>query len=797
MFRKVLVLTAAMFALFVTAAQAHTATATVSCGAANITYSDFADTGSGNGGFNSPTYSITFTPVGGTATTQSGQILPGFTTSDSPTYTFALPPVDGTVVIHTAVTTAQTRDHTSGSLTLTFDVTACPTISTTATPATATVGQPVTDVAHLGGGIDPTGTISFSLYGPNNPTCTGNPLQTVTTAVSGDGDYSSPPVTPTSVGSYVWVAKYSGDSINPNNIPLSGGCGAADETVTITPATPALTTTATPSAVTVGQPVADVAHLTGGDNPSGTITFKLYGPTPTTCTGTPVATVTTTVHGDGDYTSPSTTPSGAGSYVWVASYSGDSNNVGLSNGCAETTETVTVGPTTPALTTTATPSTVTIGQPVADVAHLSGGLNPTGTITFNLYGPTPTDCTGTPVASVTTTVNGDGDYTSPTTTPTVAGSYVWVASYTGDTNNVPLQNGCAEATETVTVAPATPTLTTTATPPTVTIGQPVADVAHLGGGSTPTGTITFNLYGPTPTDCTGTPVASVVTAVNGDGDYSSPTTIPTVAGSYVWVASYSGDANNVPLQNGCAEASETVTVAPAPTSPPPLTPGFTLAKVQSVGGSAFTASPITADVGQTIDYQVIVTNTGNEPLNLALVDTMCSSFAGPNGGALTGTLAVGATDTWTCSHVVVAGDRPTYVNVAQVTATPPSGTPLPVQRASVLANIPAANVAAACVASPVKIKQTTTNDKKTVNAIVTGGGLKKVVFALDGRTVKTLTKPNLSGNRYELSVTVSSTRYGSHKITATATNTCNKAVTDGVVFTRNVPVKPVVPKFTG
>ena len=67
-----------------------------------------------------------------------------------------------------------------------------------------------------------------------------------------------------------------------------------------------------------------------------------------------------------------------------------------------------------------------------DTATLSGGYNPTGTITFTLYNPN-----GTLVDTVTVTVSGDGSYTTPTgytlpTTGTVTGTYQWDASYSGD-----------------------------------------------------------------------------------------------------------------------------------------------------------------------------------------------------------------------------------------------------------------------------------------------------------------------------------------------------------------------------
>ena len=47
-------------------------------------------------------------------------------------------------------------------------------------------------------------------------------------------------------------------------------------------------------------------------------------------------------------------------------------------------------------------------------------------------------------------------------------------------------------------------------------------------------------------------------------------------------------------------------------------PGFTIEKLQEISGvgTAFTSSPLTGKLGQTVDYEILVTNTGNEALTL-------------------------------------------------------------------------------------------------------------------------------------------------------------------------------------
>src|SRR3989441_731657 len=84
------------------------------------------------------------------------------------------------------------------------------------------------------------------------------------------------------------------------------------EAVEVTKASPALSTTASGSVVAGGS-VKDVAHLTLGTNPTGAITFTLYGPNHSPCTVVAFS-VTKPVSGNADYTSSSFTAIQAGTY---------------------------------------------------------------------------------------------------------------------------------------------------------------------------------------------------------------------------------------------------------------------------------------------------------------------------------------------------------------------------------------------------------------------------------------------------------------------------------------------------
>jgi hypothetical protein len=443
-----------------------------------------------------------------------------------------------------------------------------PRLVTTAS-AGGPLGTALTDQATLSGGFNPSGSITFRLYGPNDTNCTGTPVFTSNAiTVNGNGNYTSAPAfTPAVAGVYRWIASYSGDPGNPPpNAPVTGACNDANETVTITTATPGIVTTASAGGP-VGTALTDQATLSGGASPTGSIIFRLYGPNDATCTGTPVFTSNAiAVNGNGNYTSaPAFTPTAAGIYRWIASYSGDAANAAVAGVCNAANENVTLTPVTPAIATTASAGGPA-GTVLTDQATLSGGVNPTGSITFRLYGPNDATCTGTPVfTSSAVAVNGNGTYTSaPGFTATAVGAYRWIASYSGDAANAAVAGACNDANENATITPATPALVTTASAGGP-IGTVLTDQATLSGGASPTGSITFRLYGPNDASCAGAPVfTSNAIAVSGNGTYTSAPGFTSAAlGTYRWIASYSGDANNAAIPGACNGANESATITTA------------------------------------------------------------------------------------------------------------------------------------------------------------------------------------------------------------------------------------------
>ena len=215
-----------------------------------------------------------------------------------------------------------------------------PTLNTSQQPASATVGTVFADQATVGGGDNPTGTVTFNLY--SNPSGTGTPLFTDTeTLVSGTA--TSKGFTVTASGTDYWVVTYNGDS---SNTAITSG--TASEPVTVSVASPTLTTSPLPASAPVGMVIADEATVVGGDNPTGTVTFNFYSNP--SGTGTPLFTDTETLV-SGTATSRGFTVTASGTDYWVATYNGDSNNAPVTSGAASAPVTITA--TTPQPTPTA------------------------------------------------------------------------------------------------------------------------------------------------------------------------------------------------------------------------------------------------------------------------------------------------------------------------------------------------------------------------------------------------------------------------------------------------------------
>ena len=558
-------------------------------------------------------------------------------------------------------------------------------------------GQLISDTATVSGGTNPTGTVTFKLYGPDDATCANAPIFTSANRPLSGGTATSAAFMTTQVGTYRWRATYNGDA---NNNAVAGACNAANENVDVTKRSPEIATSLvgggeSGASITVllGTAVHDTSTLTGATaDAGGTVHYQVFDNA--NCTGTSIeaglATVTNGVPGN----SLNITFNNAGTFYWQADYSGDANNNAASSAC--NLETVTVSANIPAISTTASGS-VQVGGTITDTAHLTGGFNPTGTITFKVFGPDDATCSATAVFIDLVTVNGNGDYASQPFTPTQAGTYRWIASYGGDGNNAAVSGACNDEGESVVVT--TPNIHA------VKLVKTNAGAFGPTSAANPGDKVTFQITvtNTGDADATNVPVSDDISALLAHGTYNNDCSngcsfadetltwtipsLPKATGSVVLTFSItlsssfpSGTTHlpNVVVVTGpgsnCEASStdpdcDTDTIVQAG----PLVHAEKLVAVNdeepSHGGPA--------QPGDTLNYQIIVKNTGNAgATNVAVSDDIAAilAHADYNDDCSGGCTLDGTTLKWTIPSIAANGGSVTLTFSVTLDDTFPTGT---------------------------------------------------------------------------------------------------------------------------
>jgi len=200
-----------------------------------------------------------------------------------------------------------------------------------------------------------------------------------------------------------------------------------------------------------------------------------------------------------------------------------------------------------------------IGSLIGDNVYINGDV--TGSLDLKAYGPDDADCSGAAVFDYTFEVTGGGSY-STEFRPTRAGTYRWVAEYSGDTFNEAVTSPCNAANEVSTVPKAVPAMLTIASGD-VRLGGSVNAHTIVSGGYEPAGTITFSLFGPDDATCSAEPALKADVPLTANGTATSPDFEPASVGDYVWLADYSGDGNNDAVRTGCADGQKVAVASTA------------------------------------------------------------------------------------------------------------------------------------------------------------------------------------------------------------------------------------------
>jgi hypothetical protein len=254
----------------------------------------------------------------------------------------------------------------------------------------------------------------------------------------------------------------------------------------------------------------------------------------------------------------------------------------------------------------------------------------------------------------------------------------------------------------------------------------------------------------------------------------------------------------------------------------PAVPGLTAEKLQKIAGSGgeYTTGTLSGALGQTVDYEILVRNTGNVPLTLgSFTDPGCDAGT-LSGGTAGEPLAVEATTTYLCTHLLDSADQlsGSYSNTVTVTGTPPSGEgpALSAPTNTVVVTLPAAEtpsttgetgvagskssstptggntdtttgagtptatpsggttgsessrsgVLAFSSATPPALKGPQGCVRRSFSASVKSAGVASVTFYLDGHRLKRLTSKNSRHGLLSIRVNPSKLQAGKHSLTA-------------------------------
>ncbi|MEV6204334.1 hypothetical protein AB0M64_30815 [Streptomyces sp. NPDC051771] len=312
------------------------------------------------------------------------------------------------------------------------NLTNCTSLITTATPS-VTIGDPIRDTATLGGGVSPTGTIAFRLY--DNDQCSGTPVFTSTVNVNGNGNYNSAQYFPTAVGTYYWIAQYSGDA---NNSGSTTACGDPNESSVVTKTRPSITTDLSADEVVIGGTVSDSATLSNATpDAGGTVTYAVYSDNACTQDRRLAGENLPVVNGVVPDSSALTFGT-IGTFWWQVSYSGDAKNQAAMSACeSEPLRVIKAGA-------NVTTAQYVYPQDSSTVTATAGG-QPTGTVVFKLYGPDDATCSMPVYTSpAIPLVNGQASTNNTTFRIDAAndGDYKWTASYSGDATHDDAASAC-------------------------------------------------------------------------------------------------------------------------------------------------------------------------------------------------------------------------------------------------------------------------------------------------------------------------------------------------------------------
>jgi hypothetical protein len=287
----------------------------------------------------------------------------------------------------------------------------------------------------------------------------------------------------------------------------------------------------------------------------------------------------------------------------------------------------------------------------------------------------------------------------------------------------------------------------------------------------------------------------------------------TSVGSYTNEATVTGtSAGGTPLRQ---TSNQVVVEVPAERA-------FTIEKLQEITATigGFTASQVTGAIGETVEYEIVVKNTGNEALKFSsFTDAHCDPGTIAGGPGETPVAPLSST-TYICSRVLTS--EGSYVNEASVAGAAPGESPLthtsnPVEAIvpaghrplTILPTIPGAGPGPAqpppegavlprCEASQPVLRGASGPKRGTFALQVSSSGIKRITFYLDGRKLRTMKASQAKAGKFTIKINPGKLSYAAHKVaikTLMTDHNCAFGVRSDVFM--YVHSQRVVPRFTG
>jgi uncharacterized repeat protein (TIGR01451 family) len=534
------------------------------------------------------------------------------------------------------------------------------------------MGQNIHDVAHLSAGFGTLGgQITFDVFAPGDTSCSTPISVPPAQTVAGAGNYQSGDFATLAVGSYRWIAHYSGDA---NNNAVDTACNDPNESSTVNKVGPQLSTDAGPTVRlgANGVDLTDTATLSGAsEDVTGTITFQLFSDA--NCETKVGGEVTTPVdHGNGQYSSPTVHVDTAGTYHWIANYGGDDKNGSTENGCNAENENVLV--ISPAISITKKPDTQTIRN--GDTANWTITVTNTGDSTLTDVHVDDAQAPG--CARTAAEIALIAPHLSSTFAPDDSVSYdCSLANVTSSFTNTAVASGTDETDQDVTaqdsadVRVINPHVTILKTPDQQTIvsGQTASFTIQVinDGDSTLTNVVVTDALAPgcarTSADIPG--LASMPAAPADGSTITYTCTLANVTSSFTNTAVATGKPEVGPDVSSQDTAAVTVL-------PPVTHPAISIVKDPNTQ---------TVDNGGTATFTITVLNTGD----VALTNVVVTDALSPNCNKTIGTLAPGQSVSYKCTRPNVTKS---FTNVGVVTGQAGSTTLTAQDSARVTARAP-------------------------------------------------------------------------------------------------------------